>query len=316
MHEQVSTRHIDLVGEGQGHCVPCRGALDGAVEGDDLLDPRLTPGPHHQHRVARLHRPRSNGPGKAAEIGVGAIDPLHRKTEGLLAGVCRRIHGFEMGEQAGSAVPRRARRRLDHIVAITRRDRDHRQRGKAEIGGKAAVFLGDSIEHGLVELDQIELVDSEHDVTNAEQRADQRVPPRLRQQPLACVDEQNREFGIGGAGHHVARVLLVPGRVGDDEGAARRREKPVGDVDRDSLLPLVFQTVQQQREIDVVAGRAEAARLAPEAFELVVEDQLRVVKQAADQGRFTVIDRAAGQETQQAPIGEGGHRPSIVGHQK
>ena len=53
-----------------------------------------------------------------------------------------------------------------------------------------------------------------------------------------------------------------PGRVGDDERAARGREIAVGDIDRDALLALVFEPVEQQREIDVVAGRAEAPRLA------------------------------------------------------
>ena len=134
-------------------------------------------------------------------------------------------------------------------------------------------------------------------MANAEQRADQRMPSRLRQQPFACIDQQDSKLGGRGARRHVARVLFVTGRVGDNEGAARRREEAVGDVDRDPLLALVFETVQQQREIDVVPRRAEAARLAPEACELILQDQLGVVEQPANQCRFAVIDRAAGQES-------------------
>ena len=39
----------------------------------------------------------------------------------------------------------------------------------------------------------------------------------------------------------------------------RRREEAVGDVDGDALLALGLEAVDQQREIDVVAGRAVLA---------------------------------------------------------
>ena len=45
-------------------------------------------------------------------------------------------------------------------------------------------------------------------------------------------------------------------RVGDDECALGRGEEAVGDVDRDALLALGLEAIEQQREIDLVAGRA------------------------------------------------------------
>jgi hypothetical protein len=39
------------------------------------------------------------------------------------------------------------------------------------------------------------------------------------------IDQQHGEVGRRGAGRHVAGILLVAGRVGDDERAAVRREK-------------------------------------------------------------------------------------------
>ena len=87
------------------------------------------------------------------------------------------------------------------------------------------------------------------------------VPPRLRQHALPRVDEHDRELGGGRAGDHVARVLDVAGRVGDDELAAGRREVPVGDIDRDVLLALGAQAVGEQREVDAVL--AAPLRLAP-----------------------------------------------------
>jgi hypothetical protein len=75
----------------------------------------------------------------------------------------------------------------------------------------------------------------------------------LGQHAAAGVDQDHGEVRGGGAGDHVARVLLVAGRVGDDEFAAVGGEEAVGDVDRDALLALGGQAVDQQREIDVLA---------------------------------------------------------------
>ena len=79
------------------------------------------------------------------------------------------------------------------------------------------------------------------------------VPARLHQQSLARVDQQHRDVRRRGAGHHVAGVLLVAGRVGQDEAAARRLEIAVGDVDRDALLALGREPVDQQRVVDLAA---------------------------------------------------------------
>jgi len=66
---------------------------------------------------------------------------------------------------------------------------------------------------------------------------------------------------------HVARVYShVPRRVGDDELAPRGREVAVGDVDRDALLALGGEAVEQQREVEVrrrwcrACSRASRAR--------------------------------------------------------
>ena len=70
----------------------------------------------------------------------------------------------------------------------------------------------------------------------------------------AGIDEDDRQVGRRGAGHHVARVLLVPGRVGDDEVALRGREVAVGHVDRDALLALGLEAVREEGEIDLRTG--------------------------------------------------------------
>jgi hypothetical protein len=78
---------------------------------------------------------------------------------------------------------------------------------------------------------------------------------------------------------------------GDDEFPFRRREVPIGDVNRDSLLALGDEPVGQQRQ---VKRRAAALRRALDRRELVGEDRLGVVEQAADQRALAVVDRTGG----------------------
>ena len=83
------------------------------------------------------------------------------------------------------------------------------------------------------------------------------MTPRLRQDALAGVDQNDREFRGRGAGRHVAGILLMAWRVGDDEGAAGRGKIPVGDVDGDALLALRRQPVDQQGEVPRLTVGAE-----------------------------------------------------------
>ena len=91
----------------------------------------------------------------------------------------------------------------------------------------------------------------------------------------------------------------MPRCIGDDKGALRRGKEPIGDVDRDTLLALVLEPIEQQRKINFVTGRPETPGFALQRAELVVEDRTALVEQPADQRRFAVVDRPAGSETQQ-----------------
>jgi hypothetical protein len=122
-------------------------------------------------------------------------------------------------------------------------------------------------------------------------RRDVGVAARLLDHALARVEQDDRDVGGRGAGDHVARVLDVPGRVGELEAAPRRDERAVGDVDRDPLLALGAEAVGEEREVDVAVAAALARLL--DVLELVGEDLLRVVEQPADQRRLAVVDRAA-----------------------
>ena len=75
-----------------------------------------------------------------------------------------------------------------------------------------------------------------------------------------------------------------PGQSARMKRRLRRRERAVGDVDRDALLALGAQAVGEQREVEPVD------RALLDVRELVGQDGLGVVEQAADQGRLAVVD--------------------------
>ena len=82
------------------------------------------------------------------------------------------------------------------------------------------------------------------------------MPPRLLQHALSRIDQDHRQIGGRGARDHVAGVLFMPRRIGDDELALFRGEEPVGDVDGYALLTLCRKAIDQQREVDLLPLRA------------------------------------------------------------
>jgi hypothetical protein len=127
---------------------------------------------------------------------------------------------------------------LDDVVAQQGRDRDEGEIGELELAGELRELGPDLLEHLLVELDQVHLVDAHGQVLHLEQRRDHGVAPALLRHALAGVDQDERQVGGRCARDHIARVLHVAGGVGDDELPLRCGEVAVGDVDGDALLPL------------------------------------------------------------------------------
>ena len=73
--------------------------------------------------------------------------------------------------------------------------------------------------------------------------------------------------------------------------------------------------IDQQGEVDLLAGRSVPAAVLRQGRELVVQDQPRIVEQAADQRGLAVVHRAAGEEAQQLALGRG-RDGAVVRHQK
>ena len=75
-------------------------------------------------------------------------------------------------------------------------------------------------------------------MTNAEQMGNECMASRLRHHSITGVDENDGQVARACARHEISGVLLVTGRIRDDEFPFRGSEVPVGDVDRNALLAL------------------------------------------------------------------------------
>ena len=271
----------------------------------------VRPDGQHDHLVARAEHARGDLARVAAVVVQlvrhRARDPLDREARVLEVAVGRHVHVLEVVEQRRALVPGHVLGALDHVVAVQRRDRDEGHVLHVELRRPAREVRADPVEDLLVPVDQVHLVHAHDQVRDAEQRRDERVPARLLEHALARVDEDQREVGGRGARDHVARVLLVARRVGDDELAPRRVEVAVRHVDRDALLALGAQAVGEQREVHVAVAAPLRGLL--DVLELVLEDRLGVVQQPADQGRLAVVDRARGGEADELRGAGGGGLP-------
>src|ERR1700722_1345812 len=121
------------------------------------------------------------------------------------------------------------------------------------------------------------------------------MPSRLHENAFAGVYQNDRCVRRRGARGHVARVLLMAGRVGDDELAASRREIAIRHIDGDALLSLSTQAIGQESEVDL-AWRSRS--LAFDGLDLVFINGLCVIKQTPDEGGFAVVHAARGREAQ------------------
>ena len=301
--DHVAAADVDLVGQRERHRLPGDGELEIAVVGHDPRDLAGLAGRQGDDLVARRDRAPGDRPRKPAEIEVRAVHPLDGQPERReLHALVVDLDRLEVGEQRRSVVPGHLVALLDDVRARQAGQRDAGDVLDADLAGERPVRLLDLAEALLRVVDEVHLVDRDGDVPDPDQRDQVAVAPRLRQHALARVDQHHGAVGRRGARDHVAGVLLVSRGVGDDELPAIGREVAVRDVDRDALLPLGGEAVEQQREVEVVALGAEPPGLALESREVVLEQHLRLEQEASDQRALAVVDAAARDEAHHALV--------------
>ena len=201
-------------------------------------------------RSPRAMRPLGIVPAKPRKSWCGRLTHCTGRRKGALRRSSSTSTLSRYSSKMRARVPGRARAPGRDVVAVAGGDRQRDQRAKAERLGEFPVVGFDLAKDALAVIDEVDLVDREHDVAHAEQRNDDRMAMRLREQALARVDQHDREIGVGRASRHVAGELLMAGRVRDDERAPLGGEIAIGDVDGDALLAFGLEPVDQQRVVD------------------------------------------------------------------
>ena len=147
--------------------------------------------------------------------------PLHREAPVFEVAVGGDLDRLEMLEQRRARVPGHRLAAIDDVVALERRHRDRAGVVEPEpLGERPQVGL-DLREALRREIDEIHLVDRDDHVRDHELRGDVGVAARLLDDAVARVEQDHGDIGGRGARDHVARVLNVPGRVGELEPAPR-----------------------------------------------------------------------------------------------
>ena len=85
----------------------------------------------------------------------------------------------------------------------------------------------------------------------------------------------------------------------DDELARSGREVAERDIDRDPLLALALEAVDEEREVELARLRAERLRVARGGGERVLVHHVGVVQEPPDERALPVVDRAAGEEAEE-----------------
>ena len=122
--DQVAAAGVDVVGEHDGDRLRRHGLLERPVEGVDALDRGALALGQDEHLVAGPQDAARHLAGGAAVVG-RADDPLDGQPRVVEVAVGRHLELLEVAQDRRPVVPRRLVRRLDDVVAVQRRDRDH-----------------------------------------------------------------------------------------------------------------------------------------------------------------------------------------------
>ena len=111
---------------------------------------------------------------------------------------------------------------VDDVVAVERADRDEREVGDAEARRRTRVNSPRiAVEHVLRIADEVHLVDRDEHARDAEQRGDEGVALRLRQDAVRASIRMIARSAVEAPVAMLRVYCSWPGRVGDDEVAAR-----------------------------------------------------------------------------------------------
>ena len=235
-HNHVPAADVDFVFQGEDDGIADAGFVHFAVEGDDRADTAADARWQHDNVFAGADAPGSYLPGETAEVLIGADDCLHREAEVNDVAAGADVDRLQVVEQGSAVVPGHVEAFVYHVVALKRREGDEDHVVDVEFGSESLVVVYDALIDFAVVVHQVHFVDGDDKVGDLQKCGQKAVTFGLGEHAFAGVNKDNRQFRRGCAGDHVAGVLDVSWRVGDDEFAFGRGKVAVGHVDGNPLL--------------------------------------------------------------------------------
>ncbi|HEY0748484.1 MAG TPA: hypothetical protein VGD63_17415 [Steroidobacteraceae bacterium] len=189
-HDHIAAAAIHFVGKGERDGLSRSCSIEVRAQRHDARDPRSPARGQHAYGVTRPDDTLGYQPRKAAEVQVGAIDPLNGHSKrALLRDRAVDLDIFKMLHQGGAAVPRGLAGSRGDVVPGKARDRNCYEVADSDALGKDAVLGSNRLESALIVTDQIHFVDCQHEVVYAEKMSKIAVAARLGEHALARIDE-------------------------------------------------------------------------------------------------------------------------------
>ena len=218
--------------------------------------------------------------------------PIPGQPEGLLGVLLGDLEVVEGLDEGGSLVPGHLGGRGLDVVAVVGGDGDEwnlvgldtdhlHQLGHGVLG---LVVLG------LVVLDGVHLVDGDDDLLDTEGGGQEDVLLGLGLGSLDGGAGDDGGIGLGGTGDHVLDEVTVTGGVDDGEVVLVGEELLVGDVDGDSPLPLLLESVHDPGEVE--GSLSFLLSLFLVFLDDVRVDRTGLQEDPSGEGGFSVVDVA------------------------
>ena len=217
------------------------------------------------------------------------VDRLNRQAQRQFVERLGRRQRIERLDDGRPDIPSDIRRAFVDAVAIARGNRNDGRRRDAEANQMRGDFIADRLETFGGEIHPVHLVDDDRDLFDAEQMQQIAVTPGLVAHAFERIDDQDSRISLRCAGDHVAQKFRVARRIDQHDIARAGAETNLRGVDRDALIALCLQRIQQERPLE-----RHAAPLADgfQHFEFAVGQAAGFVQQATNQCGLAVIDMA------------------------
>src|SRR4029453_14985764 len=154
-------------------------------------------------------------------------------------------------ERARTAVPFHFHGRSRDILPLFCRGWNERAPFQPETGKELSILTLYLVKSNLREIHQIHFINDDNNLLDAEQAEQISVPAALLTHAFVSSDHQDRSVGTRRSRDHIFQKLFVTRRINDGVATSRRPKRDLSRVDRDVLLLLFEQRIEQESKFEL-----------------------------------------------------------------